>query len=113
MRVRGVDPRDTSWEVDLPSFRVHFFGTPGPTADGAVQDAAHVSDEYEVTEADVHETIAWANRTAGPHRTYVIYLVLTDAHGSNGMVKLAGQNPNDPREPRAPWMIEHPAPSDR
>lgn len=79
MHATGVDPRDQTWEVDRPSYRVYFHD-----ADGA-------SDEYEVTGADVDEVIAWAEDQRGS-RTYVLYVCV--ASDGLGLLRLAGTDPN-------------------
>ena len=52
--VKGVDPRDIDWEDSAPVFRVHFRD---PQRQGATT-------EFELTEGDVFEVLAWA-RTMG------------------------------------------------
>ena len=47
MDVIAVGPRDQTWEVDRPRYRVYF------------HEANDASDEYEVTGADVDEVITW------------------------------------------------------
>jgi hypothetical protein len=79
MDVIAVDPRDETWAVDRPRYRVYFHEVNG------------TSDEYEVTGADVDEVIAWAEKQAG-QRTYVLY-VCVPANGL-GLVRLAGADPN-------------------
>ena len=53
MNIRDVDPRDQSWEIPRPSYRVYFHGAGG------------VSDEYEVNDAEVTEVIHWAELHKG------------------------------------------------
>ena len=79
VEVIAVDPRDQTWEVDRPRYRVYFHDTNG------------ASDEHEITGADVGEVIAWAETRRGP-RTYVLY-VCVDSDGL-GLVRLAGADPN-------------------
>lgn len=81
--VRGVDPRDTTWEVDDPAYRVYFFGPYG------------ASEEFEVTGCDVPPVIAWAERRRG-ERSYVVYALVPDADPGPGLVRLAGSDPNRP-----------------
>lgn len=83
MDIRNVDPRDQTWEVGEPSYRVYF------------HDAAGASDEHELSGADVAEVIAWAERQRG-ERTYVLYACV--AHDGLGLVRLAGSDPNEPRD---------------
>lgn len=75
MQVNRVDPRDQTWEVDQPRYRVHF------------HEANGTSDEYEVAGADVDQVIAWAEAHRR-ERTYVLY-VCVPADGL-GLVRLAG-----------------------
>ena len=73
-----VDPRDQTWEVDEPAYRVHF------------HDGRGASDEYEVRGADVDEVLAWAEQARGG-RTFVLYAcVPTDGLG---LVRLQGNDP--------------------
>ena len=81
VQINPVDPRDTRWEVHAPSYRVYFW------SDG-------VSDEYEVTEADVPEVLAWADAEAQrSHRTYVLWLRSEGRDGEPGLIRLAGDQP--------------------
>jgi len=74
-----IDPRDQTWELDRPTYRVHF------------HDVRGASDEYEVREADVGEVLAWAEAECGG-RTFVLYAcVPTDGLG---LVRLHGSDPN-------------------
>lgn len=83
MEVIGVDPRDQTWEVDPPKYRVYFHGSSG------------ASDEYELSGIDVDAVIAWAHLHRDD-RTYVIYACVPDADRGVGLVRLAGYDPNDP-----------------
>lgn len=83
----GVDPRDQTWELDAPRYRVYF------------HDATGTSYEHEVSGADVGEVLAWAE--AERHgRTYVLYACVP--HNGLGLARLAGTDPNDPTSTRAP-----------
>jgi hypothetical protein len=95
LRVRPVDPRDTTWEANTPSYRVYFWLLPpGPPPSGEGQ-MAWVSDEYEVDGADVAAVLAWAEATASPDRTYTLY-ALVHCDGAAGLVRLAGTDPTAP-----------------
>ena len=83
MDIRKVDPRDQTWEVGRPSYRVYF------------HDAAGASDEHEVSGADVAVVIDWAELKKG-ERTYVLYACV--AHDGLGLVRLAGSDPNEPAD---------------
>ncbi|MGA3214833.1 MAG: hypothetical protein ABSD97_03985 [Acidimicrobiales bacterium] len=80
MKVRRVDPRDQTWGVDQPSYRVYF------------HDPRGASDEYEVNGADVVKVLAWAEAwRAG--RTFVLYACVP--HDGLGLVRLVGTDPNE------------------
>jgi hypothetical protein len=90
MEVRPVDPRDTTWEIDEPAYRVYFWGrVPQPV--GFPMGIA--AEEFEVTGADVHEVITWAEATAGSDRTYTLYALAQRPEGEVGLVRLAGTDP--------------------
>jgi len=77
VRANPVDPRDTRWEVDHPSYRVHFW-QPG------------VTDEWELDGADVDEVLRWAAGNANG-RHYVVYARVSDAEGP-GLIRLLGSD---------------------
>jgi hypothetical protein len=87
MHVPPVDPRDTRWEVDRPSYRVYFW-TRHETPDGSL---APASDEWEVSDADVDEVLAWAS-SAARERSFVVYACASDSEGL-GLVRLLGSAP--------------------
>ncbi|HEX9968552.1 MAG TPA: hypothetical protein VGB03_00310 [Acidimicrobiales bacterium] len=78
MHVVPTDPRDTTWEIDFPAYRV-YFRVPG----------GGPWDEYEVRDADVDEVLAWAAGEAGG-REYCVYVVVPDPGGKPGMIRLRG-----------------------
>jgi hypothetical protein len=80
VNVVGVDPRDQRWEVDAPPYRVYF------------HDVRGTSDEYELTDADVTEVLAWAE-SERRGRTYVLYVCTTGPAGL-GLLRLAGADPS-------------------
>lgn len=93
------------------TFRVYFWSQ--LPAGESHEFRAWQCDEYEIADADVYDVLAWAEeRAAGSQWTYVVYVVLEDPDRGRGMVKLAGQDPNDPSEPRASWMVQRPAAGD-
>ena len=60
LRVRPVDPRDTTWEVDTPAYRVYFWSLPpGPPPSSSEEGIGWSSDEYEVEDADVTVVLEW------------------------------------------------------
>ena len=83
--MRRVDPRDVSWELDRPAFRVHFWTRP------AHSNAAFTCAEFEISDTEVADVLTWAQRTAGA-RTFVLYAVC-DLGETLGLIRLTGQNP--------------------
>ena len=81
MDARGVDPRDQTWEVDRPKYRVYFHDLDG------------TSYEYEVEGADVVEVLRWAETMRGD-RSFVLYACVPQA--GLGLLRLEGFDPNDP-----------------
>lgn len=79
MEVTAVDPRDQTWELDQPRYRVYF------------HDAVGATDEHEVMRADVGQVIAWAEAQRG-ERAYVLYVCVP--RDGLGLVCLAGVDPN-------------------
>ena len=78
MNIAGVDPRDATWEQDSSTYRAYFF------------DRGR-SDEYEITDADVPEVLAWADGEARrTNRTYVGWLRVLDRQHGPGLIRLAG-----------------------
>jgi hypothetical protein len=77
--VRRVDPRDQSWEVEHPNYRVYF------------HDAGGGQDEYEVRDADVTEVLSWAEAQRA-RRTFVLYACVPS--DGLGLVRLQGNDPN-------------------
>jgi hypothetical protein len=84
VQVRGVDPRDTQWEVSSPSYRVYFWERQ--------ESGGYWSDEFELDGAiGVEEVLPWAEERA-EGRTFVVYAALT-VGGEPGLVRLAGVDP--------------------
>ena len=78
-----IDPRDKTWGVRVPKYRVYFF-------DGTA------SDEFELDAGDVLEALAWAEEHRG-RRTYALYACVPIA--GLGLVLLAGADPNAAQHP--------------
>ncbi|MEV5879974.1 hypothetical protein AB0L75_38345 [Streptomyces sp. NPDC052101] len=79
MRIRPVDPRDMTWEQDHAVYRVYFWDT-----------ASTHSHEYQVSEADIDEVLAWTRREAESHGwSYTVYAQVGD-DGQPGLVRLCG-----------------------
>jgi hypothetical protein len=66
MHAMPVDPRISRWEVDQPTYQVYFWQ---PSSN--VPDAMWTSDEWRLTEADVHEVLAWTQDQARGRRITV------------------------------------------
>lgn len=95
MRIESVDPRDTRWEVAAPVYRVYF------CTDGG-------TDEYQVSDADVPEVLAWAEADARRHRTnYVVYVRSEHPIHGPGLLRLAGWEL--PSQERLPGQGRRPA----
>lgn len=79
MDIRAVNPRDQTWELDQPSYRVYF------------HDANGASDEYELRDGDVVDVLTWAqDQRAG--RSFVLYACVPG--DGLGLVRLQGRDPN-------------------
>lgn len=86
MRTEQVDPRDVTWEVDRPVYRVVFR-------------SAAVSDEWELTEAaDVAEVLKWATSQAHGREITVHIVGAVPATAGKGALRLMG--PVDPATAR-------------
>lgn len=79
MQAIPVDPRDQRWESGGPSYRVHFWE---PAGDG------WRSEEWELSQADVDEVLAWASARAGG-RSMSVWVAHRDSDGL-GLIRLAG-----------------------
>lgn len=101
MEVRRVDPRDTEWEEDFPTYRVYFFTEPGPGLYG------WTSDEFEIRQAtDVRTVIEWADSQAAG-RPYILYALVRAPHPTgSGVLTLMGHDPNRPTDPRRPHDLK-------
>ncbi|MFZ3598697.1 hypothetical protein [Streptomyces sp. BH104] len=80
MEIRGIDPRDTSWEQDHANYRVYFWDS-----------SANSSYEYEVLgDVDADELLPWADAYATARGwAYTVYAVTMD-DGQRGLIRLAG-----------------------
>ena len=88
MRLLPADEPDSSWENHEPRFRVYLFTGPGP----------YSVTTCDVTEADVLETISWAQHEAGAHALFAVALVgETSPQGrtGRGLTWLVGMDAND------------------
>ena len=84
LRVRPVDPRDQSWELWNPRFRVYFWRSLG--------DDACMSREFELDGGDVGAALAWAAEQAVDQEIYTVYCVVEGTAGI-GLVRLTGDDP--------------------
>jgi hypothetical protein len=94
MHAMPVDPRISRWEVDQPAYHVYFW-----QLSSNVPDAMWASDEWRLTEADVHEVLAWAEERARGRRVTVWVEVVSD--GKTGLVRISGWEPTRSDDPPA------------
>ena len=83
MRCVPIDPRDQTWEDDAPSYRVYLWNRSGSACE-----------EWEISEADVTEVVAWADEHVGDG-TASIWIVQRRADGV-GLIRLLGIDPTAP-----------------
>jgi hypothetical protein len=96
MRAEPVDPRDCSWEVDHPAYRVYFWHRPAAPPGIRPEQMGYHCDEWRLTEAaDVREVLAWAESRRREEQTYVLYTETRDQQGL-GLLRLAGVDPTEP-----------------
>lgn len=86
MDVHPVDPRDTTWEIGEPVYRVHFFRPQRSRDPGS----GWVSDEWEIANADIDEALNWARQNAAGRRFVIYVRVIAGQPGKPGLVRLAG-----------------------
>jgi hypothetical protein len=91
LTAQPVDPRDQSWEIDRPAYRVYFWHPKG-----AGDDAMWTSDEWELTDVDdVSAAMSWAESNSNG-RLFVMY-VKALTHEGVGLVRLFGLDPSAQR----------------
>jgi hypothetical protein len=83
LRAWPVDPRDPSWEVWRPRYRVYFWRS---------LEQIWASREFELSAAGVVEVLAWAADHAEDDETYTVHCVVEGADGT-GLIRLAGTDP--------------------
>ena len=86
--MRRVDPRDTERDEYNPAYRVYFWER---SSHAGIPDelAGYRSDEYELLGADdVREVLTWAEKNAGPDRTFTVYAILDRCE-----IRLLGRDP--------------------
>jgi hypothetical protein len=96
MHATHVDPRSTGREIDQPAYRVYFWR---PTSNDPR--AGWASDEWRLTEADVHEVLAWAEEQANGRR--ITSWVEIPGDGEPRLIRLSGWEPTRSDSP-APWV---------
>jgi hypothetical protein len=85
MNIRKVDPRDSTFEVDQPRYRIDFWRLQGGRS------GAWESESYELEDTDVAEAIAWADAHS-KGRVFVLYAAFSSQEGL-GIVRLLGSDP--------------------
>ena len=88
MDARPVDPRDITWEVDNPIYRVTFW-----RMDGSASDEWRLADA-----ANVLDVLAWADARLEAGWTYQVFIETSAARGL-GSLRLMGPNPSAPDSP--------------
>jgi hypothetical protein len=96
VRAMPIDPRDQRWQSDSPAYRVFFWQSLG-----SGESSGWRSEEWELTEADIDEVLAWAGSHAAG-RTVSIWVVHRDADGV-GHIRLAGIDPTADRGVWPSW----------
>jgi hypothetical protein len=85
MKATLVDPRDVTWEVEHPTYRVYFW-----SSDGAA------CAEWRVTDvADVHQVLAWADQHVEDAWGYQVFIEVAPESGL-GLLRLRGADPTAP-----------------
>jgi hypothetical protein len=98
MKSTPVDPRDTSWEVDYPMYRVFIWSPlPGPPPNPPLAQGWR-SMEFDVTEADIDEVLAWAREQTPSDGTFTVW-VRGENNGAPGLYRVAGWEPTRMEEP--------------
>lgn len=87
LQANSVDPRDVTWEIIDPQFRVHFWHQ----EDSSNPQSSWVSDEWELSGADVTDVLGWAEKHA-VGRSFSVYVVLSRGDGL-GSIRIAGIDP--------------------
>jgi len=83
MDAQPVDPRDITWEVDYPTYRVTFWRPDGSA-----------SDEWRLTDAvNIHDVLAWSSARVEPGWSYQVFIETATTRGL-GTLRLAGSNPS-------------------
>ena len=97
MQADPVDPRDVTWEVVRPTYRVYFWSR---QQDPEVPSrwGGFMSREHRVVDASsVHAVVAWADQSARPGESYTLYVEHEGPNGV-GLIQLAGTDPTSGRD---------------
>jgi hypothetical protein len=98
MKAIPVDPRDTRWEVDRRAYPVFIRSpVPGPPPVPPLAQAWR-SAEYDVTEADVDEVLAWTRAQTASDGTLTVWVRGQD-NGVPGVYRIAGWEPTRMEQP--------------
>ena len=93
VRIRPIDPRDETWGVDDPDYRVYFWSRPPGPPEIPIDSVMWVCEEYEISGApDVDAVLDWARATVGPDRLFTMYVVVKSGTDV-GLVRLRGVDP--------------------
>ena len=91
MRVVPVDPRDATWEVDEPVYRVLTWSPlPAP--------GAWSCEENDIFDAEVDEVLDWARGRARPDQLVTVFARVPSPEGP-GLVRLTGWDPTRSDDP--------------
>ena len=83
LHARKVDPRDSTWELWNPEYRVCFWSRQGEAWRSRVFDIAH---------ADVDAVLGWVAENDADSDAFTLSAVVDHA-GDRGLVRLAGSDP--------------------
>jgi hypothetical protein len=92
VRAYQVDPRDQIFGVDAPRYRVYYWT------------GSSSCSEWELTEADLDEVLAWVRQHADG-RTHSLWVVLRRDAGVE-LVRLRGIDPPAPADTWPAWAVE-------
>jgi hypothetical protein len=90
MRCTPIDPREQTWQDDAPSYRVFLWDRHG----GACE-------EWEISEADVDEVLAWTDDRTGDGSASV--WVVQHRADRVGHIRLRGVDPTAPADTWPRW----------
>lgn len=88
VRIQASDERDSTWERHNPRFRVYFFR-------GGEESGSWSVATYDVEDADVLDTIGWAQDEIGDEGLYAVALVDPKPANERGITWLVGMDAND------------------